>query len=275
MSRATLLDFRRYFASSGSIMTNLPIEPLSRNLMRPVILAKRVSSLPRPTLRPGFTRVPRWRTMMVPPGTICPPKALKPAAARLSRGRFVNCLILFYVPLISVSSFWFLVSNSTVVEGGATSSFSAPTSSALLSWLRLSLPGLCAFASALGASSTSTGLTFFGFGFFLREVGGGEFLAVVGDLGDADRGVSLAMSAQLLVLLLALVVEDQNFCAAALLHDFAGHQRRWIPGLPIWPLAGDGQHVAKLDLPVGAVALVLQLESHRRAPPGTAFHRRG
>ena len=39
-------------------MTNLPIEPLSRNLMRPLILAKRVSSLPRPTFRPGLTRVP-------------------------------------------------------------------------------------------------------------------------------------------------------------------------------------------------------------------------
>ena len=43
-----------YFASSGSTMTNLPIEPLSRNLMRPLILAKRVSSLPRPTFRPGL-----------------------------------------------------------------------------------------------------------------------------------------------------------------------------------------------------------------------------
>src|SRR6185436_5343683 len=29
--------------------------------------------------RPGFTRVPRWRTMIVPPGTICPPNALNPS----------------------------------------------------------------------------------------------------------------------------------------------------------------------------------------------------
>src|SRR4051812_25908912 len=60
-------------------MTNLPIEPRFTNLIRPEILAKRVSSLPRPTLRPGFTRVPLWRTMMVPPGTTCPPKALNPS----------------------------------------------------------------------------------------------------------------------------------------------------------------------------------------------------
>ena len=41
--------------STGSTITNLPIEPLFMNLMRPVILANRVSSLPRPTFSPGFT----------------------------------------------------------------------------------------------------------------------------------------------------------------------------------------------------------------------------
>src|SRR5579864_7370771 len=56
--------------------------------MRPVILANRVSSLPRPTLRPGFTRVPRWRTMMVPPGTICPPNALNPSRCALESRPF-------------------------------------------------------------------------------------------------------------------------------------------------------------------------------------------
>src|ERR1700728_2075674 len=70
---------RRYSTSMGSTITNLPICPLFRNLMRPVILAKRVSSLPRPTFSPGFTRVPRCRTMMVPPGTTCPPNALNPS----------------------------------------------------------------------------------------------------------------------------------------------------------------------------------------------------
>ena len=76
---------KSYSASiaSGSTITNFPIDPLSRNLMRPVILAKSVSSLPRPTFSPGFTRVPRWRTMIVPPGTSCPPKALNPSRLRV------------------------------------------------------------------------------------------------------------------------------------------------------------------------------------------------
>src|SRR5215831_11366413 len=67
------------YSSTGSTTTNFPIDPLSRNLIRPVILANRVSSLPRPTFSPGFTRVPRWRTMIVPPGTTCPPNALNPS----------------------------------------------------------------------------------------------------------------------------------------------------------------------------------------------------
>ena len=96
------------------------------------------------------------------------------------------------------------------------------------------------------------------FCFFLREVGSGEFLAAVGDLGDADRGISLAMSAQFLVLLFAFVMEDQNFCASSLLHHFTGHQCAGFRARDLAGLAGDGQHVVELDLPVGAVALVLQ-----------------
>src|SRR6476469_3393162 len=100
-----------YFASSGSTMTNLPIEPLSTNLMRPVILANKVSSLPRPTLRPGLTRVPRCRTMIVPPGTTCPPKALKPSRCALESRPFRElpkpflCAIDFHFP-VSGFKFW-------------------------------------------------------------------------------------------------------------------------------------------------------------------------
>src|SRR5215469_8805276 len=53
------------------------------------------------------------------------------------------------------------------------------------------------------------------FRFLLRKIGSLEALSAESDLGDADRGEWLAMSAKLLVLLLALVVKDQNFCAAA------------------------------------------------------------
>src|SRR5438128_2511523 len=37
-----------------------------------------VWSRPRPTLRPGFTLVPRWRTMMLPATTASPPNFLTP-----------------------------------------------------------------------------------------------------------------------------------------------------------------------------------------------------
>src|SRR6266699_2585922 len=68
------------------------------------------------------------------------------------------------------------------------------------------------------------------------------------------------MSGDLLVLLLALVVEDQNFLAAALIEDFAGHQRSrlWTRNLP---LAGRHcQHVRELDLAVRPSCLGLQAD---------------
>src|SRR5713101_6277982 len=66
------------------------------------------------------------------------------------------------------------------------------------------------------------------------------------------------MSGDLLVLLLALVVEDQNFLAAALVEDFAGHHRSrlWTRNLP---LAGRHcQHVRELDLAVCPPSLGFQ-----------------
>src|SRR5262245_34216439 len=55
-----------------------PCVPWSSNFTRPAILAKIVSSLPRPALRPGRKRRPRWRTMIVPPVTRLPSWALTP-----------------------------------------------------------------------------------------------------------------------------------------------------------------------------------------------------
>src|SRR5580704_17537504 len=54
------------------------MRPRSRNSTMPLTLANRVSSLPRPTFSPGFKGVPRCRTMIEPPGTICPPKTFTP-----------------------------------------------------------------------------------------------------------------------------------------------------------------------------------------------------
>src|ERR671914_1136723 len=45
----------------------------------PSTLAKRVSSPPRPTPSPGWMRVPRWRTRIVPAVTSCPPWRLTPS----------------------------------------------------------------------------------------------------------------------------------------------------------------------------------------------------
>src|SRR5208282_1715758 len=100
-------DRMPYFASNGSTITNLPICPLFRNLMRPVTLAKSVSSLPRPTFSPGFTRVPRCRMMIVPPGTTCPPNALNPSRCEFESRPFreVPCPFLCAIEIqLSVAS---------------------------------------------------------------------------------------------------------------------------------------------------------------------------
>src|SRR5258708_38139421 len=112
---------KTYFASiaSGSIITNFPIDPLLRNLMRPVILAKRVSSLPRPTFSPGFTRVPRCRTMIVPPGTSCPPKALKPSRCAFESRPFREVPCPFLCAIKSIPGFhWPVASNSKTKTKG-------------------------------------------------------------------------------------------------------------------------------------------------------------
>ena len=110
-------------------------------------------------------------------------------------------------------------------------------------------------------------------GFLLRQLGSLEALTAERDLGDADGGVRLTVSAQFLVLLLALVVEDQDFCAAAFFDDFADDARIGLvrrPGLLRWKRPARGTRPdRRCRCPVSP------LESHRRAPPGTACHRRG
>jgi hypothetical protein len=49
------------------------------NVTMPSILAKRVKSLPNPTLAPGWMRVPFCRTKMEPAWTICPPYRFTPS----------------------------------------------------------------------------------------------------------------------------------------------------------------------------------------------------
>src|SRR5207248_7304220 len=80
-----------------------------------------------------------------------------------------------------------------------------------------------------------------------RQVRRGEALPVEADLADAYRRERLAMPAQLLVLLLALVMEDQDLVAPALFHDGADHTRPGFRTANLAFAAADRQHVAKLN----------------------------
>src|SRR3712207_2198733 len=52
--------------------------PFVPNSTAPASRANSVSSLPRPTPAPGWKWVPRWRTMISPAFTTCPPKRFTP-----------------------------------------------------------------------------------------------------------------------------------------------------------------------------------------------------
>src|SRR5271157_2937235 len=86
----------------------------------------------------------------------------------------------------------------------------------------------------------------------------GVVRAVHVDAGDLHGGVRLAMSIQLLVLLLALEVEDQNLVAAALLDDLSGDKR--IRRLADLALGGaDGQHFVELHVLAASLRQLLDL----------------
>src|SRR5579864_829818 len=163
-----------YSISIGSTITNLPIEPLFRNLMRPVILAKSVSSLPRPTFSPGFTRVPRCRTMMVPPGTTCPPNALKPSRCAFESRPFreVPCPFLCAIRNSSKSS---AGDPPAVPRASCPRSYFFFEGDFFAAFFGAAFFFACflAFACAAGAScsSASCAFTFFGFASFLGNSG--------------------------------------------------------------------------------------------------------
>src|SRR6186997_3099290 len=60
-----------------------PRAPWSSNFTRPPIFANSVSSLPRPTFRPGRKRRPRCRTRIDPPVTTLPSNRLTPSRCEL------------------------------------------------------------------------------------------------------------------------------------------------------------------------------------------------
>src|ERR1700680_4846281 len=93
---------------------------------------------------------------------------------------------------------------------------------------------------------------FLGLCLSLRLLRGPEALPVEGDFRDAHRGVGLAMSAQLLVLLLALVMKDQNLGRAALFHHLANYASLGLrfPDLARFPR--HCEHVGEFDWAFGA-----------------------
>src|SRR5438105_15226660 len=66
------------------------MRPRSLNSITPVTLAKRVSSFPQPTFKPGLIFVPRCHTMMEPPGTSWPPKTFTPSRCAFESRPFLE-----------------------------------------------------------------------------------------------------------------------------------------------------------------------------------------
>src|SRR5450755_804897 len=86
--------------------------------------------------------------------------------------------------------------------------------------------------------------------FFFNKFRGLERLPIESNLGNADGGEILPVSTQLLVLLLFLVVEDQDFLAASLFNHLAAYERARTRRQNAAHLGGNRQHVAELDLAV-------------------------
>src|SRR5215831_15791778 len=86
----------------------------------------------------------------------------------------------------------------------------------------------------------------FSFACVCRQIRSSELLTVKGDLSDAHRRKRLAMSKDLLVLLLAFEVEDQDLVRASRIHYFAAYHRS-LAGADVTFLAGNGEHVVELN----------------------------
>src|ERR1700723_1831347 len=65
-------------------------------------------------------------------------------------------------------------------------------------------------------------------GLLLRQLRSLKALPVKSNLGDADGSVGLPVSAQLLVLLLTFVVENQNLRAASFFYELADDARAFL-----------------------------------------------
>ena len=103
------LSDRSYSLASviGITWTNLRPSLPSRNATAPSVSAKRVWSLPRPTLSPGCHLVPRWRTMMLPARTDSSAELLHAEALALTVAAVAGrsaCLFMCHVELLRFRS---------------------------------------------------------------------------------------------------------------------------------------------------------------------------
>src|SRR5581483_2757614 len=96
-----------------------------------------------------------------------------------------------------------------------------------------------------------------GFRLLPRKLGRAEGLAVEGDLGYPHGCKRLPVPTKFLVLLLALVMEDQNFVVPAFFDHLAADAsfRLRLSDLPV--AARHGQHVVETYVPVSAVSNLL------------------
>src|SRR5438128_772743 len=146
--------------------------------------------------------------MMLPPGTSCPPNAFTPSRCAFESRPFLELPKPFLCAIVKSCCQWpvasgqlnlFLLLLARLLACGR-----------LCSCLSLRLSHL---ARARAARALGVGSGAFGLGFVNAERRDRCFLAVELDAGDADGGELLTMSDQLLVLLLALELEDQDLVA--------------------------------------------------------------
>src|SRR5690625_4228878 len=97
----------RCVAQASAATTLTVLRPrLVPNSTAPVARANRVSSLPRPTLSPGWNFVPRWRTRISPALTNWPPKRLTPRRCALESRPFRVELSPFFVAIVKPAFVW-------------------------------------------------------------------------------------------------------------------------------------------------------------------------
>src|SRR5260370_5285185 len=239
--------------------------------MTPLTLANKVSSLPRPTLAPGLIRVPRWRTMMVPPGTSCPPNAFTPNRCALESRPFLELPKPFLCAITkSLKHLGFeqlAVGKLPVAAFLLLFAFAGLLSRSLRP--RLTLSAALFVRSSFGL--VRVGFTFgllrrLGFHLQWRRIGRGVLLTVKSDLSDTHCCERLAMSKDLFVLLFAFEMEDQNFVGASGIHYLAAYDRA-LTRTDMTFLAGDSEHVVEFDSVTVAGGHLLDLYYISRSNP--------